>query len=139
MCPKIYQMLPLSLSWCSSLIMIRKTHQIERNDVINISSQNTAKLEQKCHILNRCLFNLVQQVNEETSNRRPIMLTFPPEETVPPPKKEQKEENNSQSATTPSLPPAMDTEMESPSTSEKTKPTLVVTGLNSSQVSEVIR
>ena len=85
-------------------------------------------------------YDCIFQVNEETSNRRPIMLTFPPEETAPPPKKEQKEENNAaQSAATPSQPPAMDTEMESPSTSEKTKPSLVVKGLNGVQVAEVIR
>ena len=79
-------------------------------------------------------------MNEETSNRRPIMLTFPPEEPAAPAKKEQKEENNSQPATAPSVPPAStDTEMAQASTSEKTKDIIVVSGLNSSQVSRVIR
>ena len=79
------------------------------------------------------------QVNEETSNRRPIMLTFPPEETTPPAKKEQKEDNNSKPATAPPFQPTMDAEMSSPSSSEKTKPTVIVSGLTSSQVSRVIR
>lgn len=83
---------------------------------------------------NDCLILFIQ-VNEDTANRRPIMLTCPTQSELKQ-CNEKKEENTTESSTSESK---MDTDTEIPSTSSEKKDAVVVNGLTSKQISNIIR
>ncbi|XP_053377275.1 E3 ubiquitin-protein ligase HUWE1-like isoform X3 [Mercenaria mercenaria] len=79
-------------------------------------------------------FSSMVQVNEDTANRRPIMLTCPSPTEVKQ-SNERKEENTTENQTAESK---MDTDSETPSTSAQKKDAVVVNGLSSKQISNII-
>ena len=93
------------------------------------------------YVLHLNFLPTLPQVNEETSNRRPIMLTYPSTPESKPAAGEEKKDNTSTTTSQPSQDSKMDTDGQSPSTSgEKTPPTVViVNGLSTSQISNIIR
>ncbi|XP_069142505.1 E3 ubiquitin-protein ligase HUWE1-like isoform X2 [Argopecten irradians] len=84
-------------------------------------------------------FNTMMQVNEETGNRRPIMLTLPSaEEKQQAEQGDKKVSNKEGEATQPS--PVSESKMETEPVERKiTRETKIVNGLNSDQVTSVIR
>ncbi|XP_046372246.1 E3 ubiquitin-protein ligase HUWE1-like isoform X1 [Haliotis rufescens] len=85
-------------------------------------------------------FSSLVQVNEETGNRRPIMLSFPTAEEKPSTKEEPKDSKNNTEASgeTPKAPE--DTKMETETVEEKEKPQkTVVQGFTDQQITSIIK
>ncbi|XP_060587198.1 E3 ubiquitin-protein ligase HUWE1-like isoform X3 [Ruditapes philippinarum] len=79
-------------------------------------------------------FSSMVQINEDTANRRPIMLTCLSQSEVKQ-SNEKKEENTTENQSTESK---MDTDSEMPSTSAQKKDAVVVHGLSTKQISNII-